>query len=255
MESTKLTNYKAPSNQPTPKARKGYAGISLDKGDSYRSGVEQDNAKALFFYRISANWINRDAKKEAEDKINELLFEQPSLSDEEQEKAFQIWWPAAEDGHAEARYQLGWMYINGDYVQKNETKGMEYIKLAADNKHPEAMVTLGDYNKWQNKLGDALFYYEGASQAGIGKASYEAAMLSEREDDAINYLQLAYKQGETRNGEVAFQLYIKYSARANSIDVKDALYAEEWLAIAVTEGHPKAKEISEKPDDPGLLRL
>lgn len=219
-------------------------------------GVEQDHAIALFFYRESERSAIIEGKSsvDATNKIEILFREQPLLYNERREKAFNIWWRSAKSGHNEGRYQIGCMYMNGNYVVENVDKGVEYIKLAADEQHPEAMVKLADYYKLTNKPDDALFYYKGASLAGIGKASYEAGMLSQSEKEAIEYLQLAYKQGETRHGEVAFQLYIKHSTRAKVTGAIDAaLYAEEWLYTAAAEGHWQAKKISGNPDDSSSL--
>jgi len=32
---------------------------------------------------------------------------------------------AAEQGHADAQYNLGWMYANGQVINKNESTGVE----------------------------------------------------------------------------------------------------------------------------------
>lgn len=46
---------------------------------------------------------------------------------------------AANNGNAEAQYQLGVMYLEGISVMENADKALEWISIAASQRHPEAV--------------------------------------------------------------------------------------------------------------------
>jgi TPR repeat protein len=50
---------------------------------------------------------------------------------------------AAEKGNAEAQITLGFMYINGQNVLKNEEQGVAWIRKAAEEGDAQAQITLG----------------------------------------------------------------------------------------------------------------
>lgn len=50
---------------------------------------------------------------------------------------------AADQNEAKALNYIGYLYLNGIYVQKNVNKGINYIKRAADNNCTEAHFSLG----------------------------------------------------------------------------------------------------------------
>ncbi len=52
--------------------------------------------------------------------------------------AFNEWKPLAEQGVADAQFNIGWMYGNGIGVKKNYKTAVEWYKLAADNEHPDS---------------------------------------------------------------------------------------------------------------------
>ena len=49
-------------------------------------------------------------------------------------KAVEWYQKAAEQGNADAQFNLGFMYYNGEGVRQNYTKAKEYFGLACDNK-------------------------------------------------------------------------------------------------------------------------
>ena len=57
---------------------------------------------------------------------------------------------AAEQGHAEAQCELGFMYINGEGVPENDAEAVSWYRKAAEQGHAEAQYELG------------LMYYHGA---------------------------------------------------------------------------------------------
>jgi TPR repeat protein len=53
----------------------------------------------------------------------------------------------AEAGDAEAQYNLGWMYSNGDGVPQDHKEAVKWYRLAAGQGHAEALVNLGNMYK------------------------------------------------------------------------------------------------------------
>jgi TPR repeat protein len=50
---------------------------------------------------------------------------------------------AADQGDADAQYNLGFRYANGEGVEQNYAKAVEYYQLAADQGHADAQSNLG----------------------------------------------------------------------------------------------------------------
>ena len=57
-------------------------------------------------------------------------------------KAFQWYRKAAEQGHAEAQYSLGFMFEFGEGVAKDLNQARYWYKLAADNGNADAKAKL-----------------------------------------------------------------------------------------------------------------
>ena len=49
----------------------------------------------------------------------------------------------AEQGHAEAQFNLGTMYANADGVPKNDAEAVKWYRLAAEQGHAAAQFNLG----------------------------------------------------------------------------------------------------------------
>lgn len=64
--------------------------------------------------------------------------------DENYEKAATWFLRAAEQGHTDATYQVGWMLQNGNGFLMNERRAVEWFLKAAEKGSPEAMYSLGE---------------------------------------------------------------------------------------------------------------
>ena len=87
-------------------------------------------------------------------------------------QALAVWTPVAEQGYAEAQYNLGHMYRKGQGVTQNESTAIKWYILAAEQGEPGAQFNAG------------LMY-----QYGEGVAPNNAA--------AVKWLTLAAEQGHT----------------------------------------------------------
>ena len=57
--------------------------------------------------------------------------------------ALKEWKPLADQGHAIAQYNLGWMYADGEGVVEDDAEAVRWYRLAADQGHAGAQHNLG----------------------------------------------------------------------------------------------------------------
>jgi len=58
-------------------------------------------------------------------------------------EAYCIMRPLADDGDADAQYNIGWMYMNGYGLRVNDSLALEWWKKAADQGHSDASFSIG----------------------------------------------------------------------------------------------------------------
>ena len=83
---------------------------------------------------------------------------------------------AAARGDAEAQYNLGWMYSNGEGVPKNIAKTFEWFQKAAAQQHADAQYNLGlMYRDGEGVTKDtikAIEWFQKAASQGHAKAQF-----------------------------------------------------------------------------------
>ena len=72
-----------------------------------------------------------------------LLYEQGLGVEQHLRTAMTLYRAAAQQGNADAQYNLGVMHANGRSVFKNRKRAAEWWQLAADQQHPDALYNLG----------------------------------------------------------------------------------------------------------------
>jgi TPR repeat protein len=76
---------------------------------------------------------------------------------------------------------LGWLYFNGKGVEKDEKKGCEYFKKAADDGFVKAYYNVGmcyEYGKgFEYNINEAIKYYEKGYENSDSKSSYALGMI------------------------------------------------------------------------------
>lgn len=103
------------------------------------------------------------------------------LQFQEYEKAYRIWLGLAEDGDAQAQFDLGVMFHNGLELEKDEEMALYWFDKAASQNHANA----------ENYLGTIYKTGWGVAQ-DIGKAQtyFKRAMEHGNEDARSNYTEL-----------------------------------------------------------------
>ncbi|MFZ2654305.1 MAG: hypothetical protein WAX69_05275, partial [Victivallales bacterium] len=122
-------------------ARRGNDGAQTDLGYMYETGlgISKNIDEAMYWYHEAAIKGNSRAKSnyayllEKHEKYNEAF----TWLDE-----------AANEGYIPAKLRLGCLYIMGKGIKKNNKKGYELIREAAENDSPGAQHLLGTYYQY-----------------------------------------------------------------------------------------------------------
>ena len=126
--------------------------------------------------------------------------------------ALKEWKPLAEQGHAEAQFNLGLMYDNGQGVPQDYKEAARLYRLASEQGLAEAQSNLG------------LMYKKGQ---GVPQDYKEAVRL----------FRLAAEQGDA---EAQHNLANRYFYGEGVI--KDIVYAHMWKNLASSNGYESARE-------------
>lgn len=122
---------------------------------------------------------------------------------------------AAEAGSAKAQYRLGFMYLNGQGVQRDEAEAAKWFRKLAEKGRASAQYHLGVMHHngqgVRRNIAEALKWFRKSAEQGIAEAQ---AML------AVMYLK----------GQGVAQDYVR---------------SRMWLHIAVAAGHKTARTASD----------
>ncbi len=120
--------------------------------------------------------------------------------------ALQEWRPLAEQGYADAQYNLGLMYDNGLGVPQDDKEAVKWYRKAADQGDSDAQTNLGQM--YRQGLGvprddkeAAKWYRLAADQGGYARAQYNLGWMYDNgrgvpQDDkeAVKWYRLAAEQ-------------------------------------------------------------
>jgi uncharacterized protein len=144
-------------------------------------GYSKSDAEAVRFYRLAA-----DSNPIAQNNLGNLLLTGVANGGTAAPaEAAEMFRRAAEQGHPVAQYNLGRLYADGSGVEKDVTKAMEYLALAAAQGNSTARDSLevlkrqeaaeADTDRWKR--------LEAAAATGDADALYALAKAYEELDD------------------------------------------------------------------------
>ncbi len=171
-----------PLKKTLEKASVGDSQAQYEMGRFYYQGkhIEKDYIQAL-------NWFDTAAKNGHVPAMNALAGMYNAghgCENPQPEKTFFWYQSAADTGDFEARVNLAVCYLNGIGIEKNEAKGFEIMKSAADAKSPIAQTLTGDL--YERGIGtekdekQALHYYFLASKQGEPMAKRKIKKIQEQ---------------------------------------------------------------------------
>ena len=159
--------------------------------------------------------------------------------------------PLAEQGHADAQFQLGLMYALGEGVPKDDVEAVKWLCMAAEQGHAGAQNNLG----FMYALGRGVpeddveamkWLHLAAEQGHAGAQNNLGGMYAlgrgVREDDveAVKWYRLAAEQGV-----VEAQYNLGRLTYAEDAWFTNDVEAHAWLNIAAAQGHKDAEESKE----------
>ncbi|MBQ7854863.1 MAG: SEL1-like repeat protein [Muribaculaceae bacterium] len=222
-------------------AKEGNAEAQFCVGEFYYNGtdVEKDLKKA-------AQWYDMAVAQEHEKARTKLL----SFYSKELEKL-------AKSGDAQAQYEVGMDYLEGNGVKKNSETAAKWLNLAQTQGHKKARTKLlSFYSKELEKLaknGDAQAQYEVGMDYlegnGVKKSSETAAKwfykakLQGHEDAKIKYYSFFSKYLESNASKDLESLYTvgSFYFDGNGVD-KNEKKGFKYLKKAYESGHPLAMD-------------
>lgn len=116
----------------------------------------------------------------------------------------------AEQGDAQAQYELATMYENGKGAEQNVVKALEWFNKAAENGHLGSMIDLGWF--YQNgqyvekDINKAIEWYEKAAEQGSSQAQVNIAVIYDQGVDVPENNELAvewYKKAADQGHDTA----------------------------------------------------
>lgn len=154
----------------------------------------------------------------------------------------------AEDGHAEAQFELGRLYGNGEGVPQDYQKAIAWLEKAASQNHAKAQESLGSI--YANGVGvkqdfpTARDWYLKAAGNGLASAQYLVATMFRfglfesglDMDQAIDW----YHRAANQNLAAAQLALGKLAMRGKHVE-QDDVSALQWLMLAHANGSQGAE--------------
>lgn len=197
-------------------AKAGNAKAQYELGNLYWTNqdslipIKIDTLMAIQWYEKSADQCYAQAQYSLA-----YIYENTSGNLKNNQRAFDLYKAAANQGLADALYRMGRIYQYGitDIVAKNDTIALKYYQQAADLACPAAMLNLG------------LLYYRGGD------------MLKADKHKTITLFQ---KAAELGYAEAQYRLGLSYMYGIEGAVSKDSTKAIKWLKLAAQNNHIKA---------------
>jgi len=169
--------------------------------------------------------------------------------------------PLAEDGVADAQFNLGLMYYNGYGVLKDSPKAAHWYRLASEQGNGGAQLKLGLMYRSGNGVpkdaAEAVSWLRLAAEQGLSSAQFILGFMYHDGDGVLkdatetaHWYRLAAEQGDV---DAQYMLGILY--RNGDGVLKDATEATHWFRLAAEQGDAGAQYMlgSIYWDDEGVL--
>ena len=183
--------------------------------------------------------------------------------------AFRKFHPLAKQGHTEAQYYLGVLYLVGEGVRQDYAEATSWLRRAAEQRNPDAQYALGlllfegwgvprddaQAAEWFRKAAeqghaDADAWLRKTAEEGHADAQIELGVMLYGSDEGIRWLRRAAEQG---HADAQFLLGYTHEVNAGArhslgllpslgegVEV-DMTKAARWFRLAAEQGHTKAQ--------------
>jgi TPR repeat protein len=173
-----------------------------DEKDSLPTIVEQSKDKS-----VEGKPFSKDDNAPTESQIEEWTQKgREYYSSENYTEAVKWYRKAAEQGNANAQYNLGMMYDNGSGVEKNKVEAVKWYRKAAEQGYANAQYNLGVMYECgsgveENEI-EALKWYRKAAEQGnvyhqynLGVMYTNGSGVEKNEIEAVKWYRKAAEQG------------------------------------------------------------
>jgi len=154
----------------------------------------------------------------------------------------------AQQGNAEAQFNLGVCYANGEGVAKDWDEAVKWWRKAAEQGDADAQKNLGNsYYQGEGVAKDAVeavkWYRKAAEQGNadaqknLGNSYYQGEGVAKDAVEAVKWYHKAAEQGLTKGAQ--YNLGVCYG-KGEGV-AKDAVEAVKWYRKAADQGHANAQ--------------
>ena len=197
--------------------------------------LARDSAPA----RVDLDALVREAKR--------LFRSKGDGMTEENIRAFKLFFRAAEAGHSEAQFHVGWCYHDGDGVQQDYVEAVKWYLKAAEQGYADAQVNLGHcYEKGEGVPQDcaesAKWYRKAADQGhamaqnNLGICYRKGQGVSQDHVEAVKWYRKAAEQGYADA-----QTHLGYCYSNGQGVPQDYVEAVRWYRKAAERGYAYAQ--------------
>ena len=248
------------------RAEQGDADAQYNLGYRYVTGigVPQDRAEAVRWLRLAADQGHTQAEdflgrmppmgsQRATDNVaeTELPATLPPATGQSPRSGNPFRVPSlrtdAEQGNADAQFNLGVMYANGEDVPRDAAEAVRWYRLAADQGHAAAQYNLGGmYALGEGVLkndAEAIGWYRLAAEQDHATAQYNLGVhyangkgVLKDDVEAAHWFRLAAAQGDA-----AAQYFLGGMYAFGEGVLKDEDEAVRWFRLATEQGHAGAQ--------------
>ena len=152
---------------------------------------------------------------------------------------------ATNEGNAEAMFNLGLLYANGQGVTQDYVRAREWYEKAAEKGFPSAMGNLGVlYHNGQGvaqDYGKAREWYEKAAEKGFPRAMGNLGVLYHNDQGVAQDYAKARDEKAAANGNATAMLNLGQLYEEGWGVAQDYGKAREWYEKAADKGEPRAK--------------
>jgi len=216
----------------------------LEKIASSEQNVEEKIATihASFFYCKQRKAISIESNK-TEDSVTNICDNYCSEIDKTTVKSIKT----DEPKDAEAQFQLGKRYHEGNEVLKDDVEAVKWYRKAAEQGHAGAQNSLGlRYSRGEGvnmNQTEAVKWYRMAAEQGYARAQFNLALRYRRGEgveknpvEAVKWFRLAAEQGHAKAQYKLGECY--YNGDGMEKDKEEAV---KWLRKAAQQGNDNAK--------------
>ena len=157
------------------------------------------------------------------------------------------WRKAAEQGDANAQYNLGYCYYNGEGVAKDAIEGVKWYRKAAEHGNTAAQCGLGlSYSLGEGVAIDtveAVKWYRKAAEQGDATAQCCLGQCYKRGESVVKDVLEAVKwyRKAAEQGDAAAQYYLGQCYKDGEGVVKGDVEAVKWYRKAAEQGYGMAQ--------------